>query len=79
MRFLRATLYVTRQDKLINEAIRKTLKVDSLNDTISKYRENWFNHLTCIDHSSFPHYMLSYKPTGRSSLGYPRKRWMGQI
>jgi hypothetical protein len=28
-----------RQDNLINDAIRKTLKVNSLNGTISKYRQ----------------------------------------
>jgi uncharacterized GH25 family protein len=53
MRFLRATSGVTRQDRLTNEAIRKTLKVDNLNDTISKYRDNWFNHFTHMDHSHF--------------------------
>jgi hypothetical protein len=78
MRFLRVMLGVTRQDKLTNEAIRKTLKVDNLNDTIGKYRDNWFSHLTCVDHSHFPHYMLSYKPTEKISLGHPRKRWTSQ-
>jgi hypothetical protein len=79
MRFLRATLGVTRQDRLTNEAIRKTLKVDNLNDTISKYTDNWFNHLTHMNHSCFPCYMLSYKPTEKRSLGRPRRRWMSQI
>jgi hypothetical protein len=54
MRFLRAMLETTRQDKSTNDAIMKTFKVNSLNDTISKYTDNWFNHLTCIDHSHFP-------------------------
>jgi hypothetical protein len=40
MRFLRSTMGVTRQDRLNNEAIRKTLNMNSLNDTISKYRDN---------------------------------------
>jgi hypothetical protein len=53
MRFFRATLGVTRQDRLTNEAIWKTLKVDYLNDTINKYRDNWFNHLIQTDHSHF--------------------------
>jgi hypothetical protein len=79
MRFLGATLGVTRQDRLTNEAIRKTLKVDNLNDTISKHRHNWFNHPTHMDDSRFPRYMLSYKRSGERSLGHPRKRWMSQI
>jgi hypothetical protein len=45
MRFLRSMMGVTRQDTLTNEAVRKTLNVNSLNDTISKYRDNWFNHI----------------------------------
>jgi hypothetical protein len=46
MRFLRSTMGVTKQDRLPNEAIRKkTLNMYSLNDTISKYRDNWFNHI----------------------------------
>jgi hypothetical protein len=40
MRFLEATLGVTRWDRLDNKAIRKTIKVDNLNDNISKYRDN---------------------------------------
>jgi hypothetical protein len=40
MRFLRVTLGVTRQDRLTDEAIREALKVDNLNGTISKYRDN---------------------------------------
>jgi hypothetical protein len=48
--------------------------VNSLNDTISKYTDNWFNHLTCIDHSHFPWYMLQYKPSGKRSLSHPRKK-----
>jgi hypothetical protein len=46
MRFLRSTLGVTGQDRLTNEAIRKTLQINSLNDTISKYRDSWLNHTT---------------------------------
>jgi hypothetical protein len=79
MGFFRSALGVTRQDRLTNEAIRKTLKVNSLNDTISKYKDNWFNHITRMDHSSFPRCMLSYKPTGKRSLDRPRKRWISQI
>jgi hypothetical protein len=79
MRFLRSTMGVTRQDRLTNEAIRKTLNVNSFNDTISKYRDNWFNHIRRMDHSRFPRNMLSYKPTEMRSLGRPRKRWISQI
>jgi hypothetical protein len=79
MRFLRSTIGVTRQDRLTNEAIRKTLSVNSLNDTSNKYRDNWFNHIRRMDYSRFPRYVLSYKPTGKRSLGRPRKRSINQI
>jgi hypothetical protein len=76
IRFLRSTIGVTRQDRLTSEAIRKTLNVSSLNNTISKYRDNRLNHIRRMDHSRFPPYVLSYKPTGKRSLGRPRKRWI---
>jgi hypothetical protein len=79
MRFLRPTMGITRQDRLNIEAIRKTLNMNSLNDTISKYRDNRFNHIRRMDHSRFSRYMLSCKPTGKRSLGRPRKRWISQI
>jgi hypothetical protein len=44
MMVLRSTLEVTRKDRLTNEAVRKTLKVNSLSDTVSKY--SWFNYNT---------------------------------
>jgi len=53
--------------------------VYDLNDTISKHRDNWFNHLTCMDDSRFPRYMLSYKPTGKRLVGRTRKRRMSLI
>jgi hypothetical protein len=53
--------------------------VNSLNDTTGKYRDNWFNRIWRMDHSRFPRHMLSYKPTGKRSLGRPRKRWISQI
>jgi len=53
--------------------------MDNLNDTISKYTDNWFNHLTHMDHSRFPRYMLPYEPSGKRGLGRPRKRWMNRI
>jgi hypothetical protein len=57
MGVLGSTMGVTRQDRLTNEAIGKTLNVNSLNDTVSKYRDNWFNHVGRMDHSRFPRYM----------------------
>jgi hypothetical protein len=54
MIFLRSTMGVTRQNRLTNEADRKTLNVNRLNDTISKYRDNWFIHIRLMGHSRFP-------------------------
>jgi hypothetical protein len=56
---------VTRQDRLTNEAIRETLNVNSLNDPISKYGDNWFNHIRRMDVSRVPRYMLLYKRIGK--------------
>jgi hypothetical protein len=53
MRFFRSNLGLTTQDRLTNKAIRKILKVNRLNDTISTYRGSWFNHITRMDHVGF--------------------------
>jgi hypothetical protein len=79
MRFMRSTMGVIRHDRLTNEAIRKTLNVNSLNDTISKYRDKFFNCIRRMNHSGFPRYMLSYKPTRMRSLGHSRKRWISKV
>jgi hypothetical protein len=79
MRFLRSTVGVTRQDRLTNEAVTETLNVNSLDDTVSKYRDSLFNRIRRMDRSRFPRHLLSYKPTGKRSLGRPRKRWISQI
>jgi hypothetical protein len=34
---------------------------------------NWFNLITQMDHGHFLQYMLSYKCTGKISLGHPRR------
>jgi hypothetical protein len=65
MRFLGSTMGVTGQYRLTNEAIRETLNVNSLSDTVSKYGDNWFNHIRRMDLSRVPRYVLSYKPTGK--------------
>lgn len=70
---------VTRQDSLTDEEIRTTLQVNSLNDTICKYRGGWFNHITRMDLSRFARYMLSHKPIVKRSLGRLRKIWISQI
>jgi hypothetical protein len=79
MRLLTSTLGVTRQGRLTSEATGKTLKLNSLNDAISKHRDSWFSHIMYMDHSRFPWYMLLHKPTGKRSLGRPRKRWVSQM
>lgn len=77
----RSRLYNFYRDLRRGWAIRKALKVNSLSDTVSKYRDNWLNHLTHIDldHSRFPRYMLPYKPTGKKSPGCPRERWRSHV
>jgi hypothetical protein len=74
MRFLRSKLGVTRQNRLTNEAIKETLKVNSFNNTISKYRGIWLIMSQKWIAVVFARYMLSYKHTGKSNLGRPRKR-----
>jgi hypothetical protein len=65
MRSLRSTLEVTRHDRLSNEAIWKTLKLNSLNNTTIKYRHNWLNHITRMDHSRLLRYKLPHEPSGK--------------
>jgi hypothetical protein len=50
-----------RRDKIINDDIRNKLQVESLNDTVNKYREKWENHVERMTKNGIPRQMTDYQ------------------
>ncbi|PSN47271.1 hypothetical protein C0J52_13351 [Blattella germanica] len=74
MSFLRAVKGCTRKDHIRNENIRVELKVQPLLQQIDEHRSNWVEHLGRIPENRIPKITLSYRPSGRRSVGRPKKR-----
>jgi hypothetical protein len=53
MRFFISVLGATSYVMLTDKSVKKTLKVNSFSDAISKYRDSWCNHITRMVHSCF--------------------------
>jgi len=75
MRFLGSVKGYARLDNIRSEVARKELQIPGIQDVISKYKQNWINHLERMDNTRLPKHALNYKPRGRRDRGRPRKRW----
>jgi hypothetical protein len=54
MRFLRSVKGCTRLDKTRNKGIRKELGVFSMNGRISKFRQDWLQHVERMEEGQVP-------------------------
>jgi hypothetical protein len=75
MRYLRSVKGCTREDHIRNEDIRRELRVAPLCEVIKNNKENWRSHVTRMQDGRYPKEILNYRPTGKRSIGRPRKRW----
>ena len=73
MHFLRSVKGYTRLDIIRNEVIRKELEISAIQDVMSKYKQNWINHLEIMDNTRLLKHALKYKPRGRRDRTRPKK------
>ena len=64
------------QDRIRNEDIRAELEVEDINEIISAYRRQWWDHLQRMTEDRLPKAALNYKAIGRRDVGRPRMRWV---
>uniref|UniRef100_A0AAR2LPA4 Sap30-like n=1 Tax=Pygocentrus nattereri TaxID=42514 RepID=A0AAR2LPA4_PYGNA len=75
MKMLRFSLGVTRMDKIRNEQIRGTVKVEQFGDKAREARLRWFGHV--LRNSGYiGQRMLEMELSGRRRRGRPQRRFM---
>ena len=79
MRVLRLIYGVTRRDRVRNEIIRQTLKVESLLTIIERNLLRWYGHVQRMPDSRDVKRIHKWKPNRKRPIGRPRKRWEDQI
>ena len=68
MHFLRNTLNYTLQHRIRNEDIRAELEVKDLNEIISIYNRQCWDHLQRMTEDRLPKAALNYKAIGRKDV-----------
>ena len=47
----------------------------NINDTLTKHKINWREHIQRMDDNRLPQKKLNNKPEGRRNVGRPQTRW----
>ena len=79
MRILRLIFGVTRRDRIRNEVIRDSLKVQTILSIVERNQLRWFGHILRMPDTRDVKRMYQWKPTNKRPLGRPRKRFKDQI
>jgi hypothetical protein len=64
MKFMRQTAKYTRRDHKTNERILNELKVTSILDKITSYKNEWIQHINRMPRSILPNLLKMYAPRG---------------
>ena len=78
MKVLRIIKRVTSKDKIRNRKIREELKIEPVEEIISKNSLSWYRHIKRMEEDRYPLKCLEWKPEGRRPPGRPR-RWLDGI
>ena len=57
-----------------NEGILEELKVEPVDQKLTRYKSNWLRHVTRTISNRMPKIMLNYRTNGRRHLGRPLKQ-----
>jgi hypothetical protein len=79
MKYLRRTAGYTLLDHKRNEAILEELHATPLDEKLSTYRHNWFQHVHRMEDNRLPKQRLNYHPKGRRRPGRPLKRLLDDM
>ena len=79
MKMLRFTIGVTRKDKIRNEHIRSTVKVERLGMKIREGRVRWYEHVMRRDQEYVGRKMMEMELPGKRKRGRPKKRFLDVV
>ena len=74
MKMLRFAMEVTRKDKIRNEYIRSTVKVERLGMKIREGRLRWYGHVMKRDQEYVGRKMMEMELPGKRRRGRPKKK-----
>ena len=78
MKMLRFTMGVTRKDKIRNEHIRSTVKVERLGMKMREGRLRWYGHVM-RDQEYVERKMMEMELPGKRKRGRPKRRFLDMV
>ena len=79
MKMLRFAMGVTRKDKIRNEHIRNTVKVEQLEMKMREGRLRWYGHVMRRDQEYVGRKMMEMKLPGKRRRGRPKRRFLDVV
>ena len=79
MRMLRFAMGVTRKDKIRNEYIRITVKVERFGMKMREGRLRWYGHVMRRDQEYVGRKMIEMELPGKRKRGRPKKRFLDVV
>lgn len=79
MKVLRKIAGKTLLDRERSDNIRKMCGVEEVNEWILRRKHEWNAHIDRMDHERMVRIARDKSPTGRRSIGRPRKRWSDNL
>ena len=79
MKILRFAMGVTRKDKIRNEYIRSTVKVERLGMKMSESRMRWYGHVMRRDQEYVGRKMMEMELPGKRKSKRPKRRFLDVV
>ena len=79
MKMLRFAMGVTRKDKIRNEHIRSTVKVERLGMKMREGRLRWYGHVMRRDQEYVGRKMMEMELPGKRKRGRPKRRFLDVV
>ena len=79
MKMLRFAMGVTRKDKIRNEHIRSTVKVERLGMKMREGRLRWYGHVMRRDQEYVGRKMMEMELPGKKRRGRPKRRFLDVV
>ena len=76
MKALRFAMRVTRKNKIRNEYIRGTVKVERLGMKMREGRLRWYGHVMRRDHEYVERKVMEMELPGKRKRGIPKRRFL---